>query len=101
MKRFYLVAATVGTIIPWLFFGQFINAEGVNLSLFLASLPVNSVTRGATADLLISILIFWVWAYTDARKRGIRYWWLTIVAGFTVGLSLALPLYLYMREDAA
>lgn len=99
MKRFYLVAAIIGTLIPWFFFGQFISAEGVNLSLFLASLPANSVTSGATADLLISILIFWVWAYTDSRQRGIQYWWLTVVAGFTVGLSLALPLYLYMRED--
>jgi hypothetical protein len=49
---------------------------------------------------LISLLVFWVWSYTDSRARGVRRWWLVIPASFAVGLSLTLPLYLYLREDA-
>lgn len=99
MKRFYLVCAIAGTIVPWLFFASFIRVEGVNLPLFVSSLFPNGAAGGFSADVLISLFVFWVWSYTDSREHDVRRWWLTIVAGFTVGLSLALPLYLYLRED--
>ena len=35
-----------------------------------------------------------------ARTQNIQRWWLVLPASFTVGLSLALPLYLYLRDDA-
>jgi hypothetical protein len=49
-------------------------------------------------DLLLSIKIFWFWSFFDARERGIKRWWLVLLAASFVGLSLALPLYL--REGA-
>jgi hypothetical protein len=36
---------------------------------------------------------------SDARRLGVRRWWLVLPAAFLVGLSLALPLYLYLRHD--
>ncbi len=100
MKRFYALAMVVGTVIPWLYFGDFFASEGLNLSLFVSRALVNNVSSGTTADLLLSILVFWVWSFFDARALGIKRWWLVLPAVFTVGLSLALPLYLYLREDA-
>ncbi|MEM7348941.1 MAG: DUF2834 domain-containing protein, partial [Chloroflexota bacterium] len=44
-------------------------------------------------------VVFWVWAYIDATEKHIKNWWLVFPAGFTVGLSLALPLYLYLRSE--
>lgn len=99
-KPFYLVMAVLGTVIPWAFFASFIAEEGFDIPLFIASLFVNGAAGGFSADVLISIFVFWVWAYADAQRLGIPRWWLTIPAGFSVGLSLALPLYLYLREDA-
>lgn len=99
LKRFYLVSAIIGTIIPWLFFGSFFVSEGVDLPAFVSGLFVNGAAGGFSADVLISILVFWVWSYTDARRNQIRRWWIILPASFTVGLSLALPLYLYLRED--
>lgn len=100
MKRLYILAMVVGTVIPWLYFGDFFASEGLNLSLFVSRALVNNVSSGTTADLLLSILVFWVWSFFDARTLGIKRWWLVLPAVFTVGLSLALPLYLYLREDA-
>ncbi|KXK23738.1 MAG: hypothetical protein UZ15_CFX003000503 [Chloroflexi bacterium OLB15] len=98
LKNFYLVCAIIGTIIPWLFFAHFFRTEGVNLSLFLSSLFANGAAGGFSADVLISILVFWVWSFTDANRHHISRWWLVLPASFLVGLSLALPLYLYLRE---
>ncbi len=98
LKNFYLVCAIIGTIIPWLFFTHFFSTEGVNLPLFLSSLFANGAAGGFSADVLISMLVFWVWSFIDAKRHHISRWWLVLPASFLVGLSLALPLYLYMRE---
>jgi hypothetical protein len=67
--------------------------------LFIQSLFVNGAAGGFAVDVLISILVFWVWSYADARQHQIKNWWVVLPAGFMVGLSLALPLYLYLRSD--
>ncbi|WP_420644228.1 DUF2834 domain-containing protein [Candidatus Leptofilum sp.] len=98
LRLFYLVMAVVGTVLPWLLFGQFFAQEGLNIPLFVQSLFVNGAAGGFSADVLISIVVFLVWATVDAQKNGVSRWWLIFPASFTVGLSLALPLYLYLRE---
>lgn len=99
MKRFYLIAAIIGTIVPWIFFGQFIAASGIDLPLFAQNLFANGPASGFSADVLISATVFLIWSFGDAQKQGVRQWWLLIPATFLVGLSLALPLYLYLRES--
>jgi hypothetical protein len=101
LKTVYLVSAIIGTVIPWAFFASFFAAEGLNIPLFLSSLFVNGPAGGFSADVLISIAVFWVWSFTDARQHQVRRWWVVLPASFLVGLSLALPLYLYLREDRA
>ena len=98
-KHLYLVLATIGTIIPWLFFGSFFALNGLDIPLFLRSLFANGPAAGFSADVLISIVVFWIWATIDARSKQVRYWWLIFPAGFTVGLSLAMPLYFYLRQS--
>lgn len=98
-RMFYLVMAVVGTVVPWIFFAGFIGQSGFNVSLFVQSLFVNGAAGGFSADVLISILVFWVWSYADARQLQVRHRWVVLPAGFTVGLSLALPLYLYLRPQ--
>ena len=97
-KQFYMVLAIIGTVVPWLFFGRFFALNGIDIPLFLRSLFANGPAAGFSADVLISIVVFWVWATIDARSKQIRYWWIIFPAGFTVGLSLAMPLYFYLRH---
>ena len=98
VKNFYLAMAVVGTVVPWLFFGSFFALNGLDIPLFLKSLFVNGAAGGFSADVLITIVIFWVWSWRDATRHRIARWWLVLPASFCVGLSLALPLYLYLRE---
>ncbi|MGW8704437.1 DUF2834 domain-containing protein [Brevundimonas sp. NPDC055814] len=97
-KNFYLAMAVVGTVIPWLFFGSFFGTHGPDIPLFLQSLFANGAAGGFSADALITIVIFWVWSWRDARANKVGRWWLVLPASFFVGLSLALPLYLHLRE---
>ena len=98
-KNIWLVLAVVGTVIPWIFFGRFFALNGLDIPLFIQSLFANGPAAGFSADVLISIVVFWFWATIDGRKHNVRLWWLIFPAGCTVGLSLAMPLYFYLRTE--
>ncbi|MBT8200001.1 MAG: DUF2834 domain-containing protein [Acidimicrobiia bacterium] len=97
MKRIYAGLAVVGAVVPWLFFaGYFADADRLA---FRDALFGSPLMTGFVFDLSISIIVWLIWSYRDARVLGIRTWWLVPAASLTVGLSLALPLYLFLRHD--
>lgn len=98
IRHFYLAMAVIGTVVPWLFFASFFAQHGLDIPLFLQSLFVNGAAGGFSADVLISIFVFWVWSWRDAARHNIAHWWLVLPSSVCVGLSLAMPLYLYLRE---
>lgn len=98
IRNFYMAMAVVGTVVPWMLFGSFFALNGPDIPLFLQSLFANGPAGGFSADVLISILVFWEWSWRDAAKHAVGHWWLVLPASCFVGLSLALPLYLYLRE---
>ncbi len=97
-RWFYLVAAAIGTVVPWAFFGSFLADEGLDLGAFIEALFVNGPAGGFSADVLISATVFWVWSHADARRLGVEGWWRVVPATLLVGLSLAFPLYLFWRQ---
>lgn len=99
-KTFYLIMMIAGTIIPWYFFTGFIAANGAGLGNFIGAMYANGASSGGFSDLLLSTAVFWVWSFVDARKHGVANWWLVVPATLAVGLSLAMPLYLWKRAGA-
>ena len=94
MKNFYLLAAIVGAVVPYIFFIEFFLAEGVDVIVFLQGVFANGAAAGFAADILISSAIFW--SYLIARKEsGV---WKYVVLNLAIGLSCALPYYLYVKE---
>lgn len=101
MKRVYLALAVVGAIAPYIFFIQFFSSEGIQLGGFVSAVFVNGATRGFAADLLVSSLVFWI-AMFHLRGKGkgpnpIPF----ILLNLLIGLSCALPAYLYAREGTS
>ena len=95
MKNVYLSLAILGTVVPYFFFFQHMGAEGMALSGFIADAFANPVASGFAADLLISSLVFWVYMFragADAPRP-----WAFIAMNLLIGLSCALPAYLYWR----
>lgn len=98
MKNVYLLLAIAGAILPYLFFFDFFAASGIDPRAFLAGAFANGAAGGFTADLLISSAVFWV--YLFSRHDGPKPWPF-ILLNVTIGLSCALPAYLYVRERAS
>ncbi len=98
MKKIYLLLSVVGAIVPYLFFFQFIKAEGLNISAFISALFVNGAAGGFSADLLLSSFIFWLFMFQQVKESNGPKPYLFIVLNLIIGLSCALPAYLFARE---
>lgn len=98
MKYLYLVLCVVGTLIPLSFFVPFLTRYGMDFGQFMQQIWANDISRFFAADLIIACIVAWCMMAREAQRRNIRYWWVAMAATFVVGLSLALPLFLFMRE---
>jgi hypothetical protein len=49
-------------------------------------------------DVIVSALVLWAFIFSEGRRRGMRHLGVYVAATLTVGVSLALPLFLYVRE---
>jgi len=56
---------------------------------------------GFASDLLLTSFVSWLWSLHDARKIKITSWWAIPVLNLLIGLSAALPFYMYLRYDKA
>lgn len=100
MKTVYLLLAIVGAVVPYYFFVQHMSLAGFGLQDFMAASFANPVASGFTSDLLISSFIFWI-AMFQRRKSGKGPGpLLFILLNLLIGLSCALPAYLYAIEKA-
>ena len=94
MRNLYLLLAIVGAIVPWYFFLQFLGGDQpAGLADFIPALFVNGAAGGFTADLLISSFVFWIWMWSRMDKGPNMA--IFIALNLTIGLSCALPAYLY------
>lgn len=93
MKNIYLSAAIVGTVIPYYFFIQQIDAAGLDLVGFLSLGFANPVAAGFSADLFIASFVFWAYMFTAGDRAPKP--WVFIAMNLLIGLSCALPAYLY------
>ncbi len=96
MKIVYLTATIIGAVLPYAFFIEHISTSGLFLDVFFAQGFANPVAAGFTTDLLISSAVFWIYMFT-AGKNAPRPW-AFVAINLLIGLSCALPAYLFWRE---
>ena len=97
-KNIYLILALIGLILPYHFLFRFLGENGLNVSLLIAQLFANEISTFFAVDLVISIVVFWFYVQAEAEKLRMKNVWLYILASVTIGLSFALPLFLYFRK---
>lgn len=49
-------------------------------------------------DVIVSSVVLWVLVAIEGRRAAMRHLWAPVAANLVVGVSLGLPLFLYMRE---
>ena len=98
LKTIYLMLCALGIILPYWQFIPWVAANGLHIPLLVRELFANRVSAFFGVDVLISSVVLLVFMRAEGTRLGIRRRWLPVLALITVGVSLALPLFLYMRE---
>ena len=97
-KTIYLILTIVGLVLPYYFVFKFYTANEMSTSAALAQLVSTDWGALFVADLLVSVFAAWFFIYNEAKRLNMKYWWTFLIATMLVGLSFALPLFLYYRE---
>jgi hypothetical protein len=97
-KTMYLVMCVVGLVLPYWQFVPWVAAHGLNLRLFVEQMFANRISGFFVLDVLVSAVVLFMCIGVEAKRLGEGGWWLPRVAILLVGVSLGLPLFLYMRE---
>jgi hypothetical protein len=103
-RHLYLGLCVLGTVLPYAAFAPFLRQHGLDLRELVVQLFATPVSSFFALDVIVSALVLWVFVASDGRREGTRPLWAPVVASLTVGVSLGLPLFLYLREarrDAA
>jgi len=100
LKTIYLVLCVLGLVLPYWQFVPWVLANGLNMPLFLRQLFANRVGAFFGMDVLVSAVALLVFTRRESSRLGVHGRWLPLIAVLTVGVSLGLPLFLYLRELA-
>jgi hypothetical protein len=94
----YLLLCLLGTLLPYAQFVPWLRANGLDLSLFFHDLFANGVAGFFGLDVFVSTAVLWTFVAVEGRRLGVRHLWAPVVASLVVGVSLGLPLFLYLRQ---
>lgn len=97
-KITYLALCFLGAVLPYWKFLPWLAEHGLNPALFVQELFVNRISAFFAMDVIVSAVVLIRFIRMESSRLGIRRWWLPLVATLTVGVSLGLPMFLYMRE---
>ena len=98
-KSLYLLLCVAGTLLPYSQFIPFLREHGLDLRVFVEQLFSTRIGGFFGLDVVVSALALWAFVRIEGRRAGMKRLWVPMVAVLTVGVSLALPLFLYLREQ--
>jgi hypothetical protein len=97
-KYVYLLLAVLGLILPMSQFIIFLQKYGLNIRYMLELLVANSISRFFVLDLVIASLAFLSFVIIEGSRIKMKFIWIYILSTLGIGLSFALPLFLFARE---
>lgn len=98
IQYLYLLLCILGVVLPYSQLVPFLQAHGLNGRLLVEQLFANRVSGFFGLDVIVSSLVLWVFVFSEGRRRQMKHLWAYVICSLLVGVSLALPLFLYMRE---
>jgi hypothetical protein len=94
----YLLLCVLGTALPCSQLFAFLAEHGFNLPLMIDQLFANRISAFFGLDVIVSSVVLWVFVLTEGPRQQMKHLWVYLACNLAVGVSLGLPLFLYMRE---
>jgi Terpene cyclase DEP1 len=97
-KTFYLLLCLLGFALPSSQFIPWVIEHGLDMRLFIRQLFANRIGGFFGMDVLVSAVALIGFIRSEGARLKIRKLWLPIASVLLIGVSLGLPLFLYLRE---
>ncbi len=94
----YLILCLLGIALPYSQFIPFLLENGLDLEQFFEQLFINRISTFFGMDVVVSSLVLWTFVWSEGSRLKMKNLWLYIASNLLVGASLALPLFLLMRQ---
>ena len=98
LRHLYLLFCVVGTIVPYWKLLPWVMEHGLNLSLLCQELFATRIGAFFGLDVVVSAFVLMLFVLVEGRRVGVSQCWLPIAGTLLVGVSLGLPLFLYLRQ---
>ena len=97
-KTIYLLLCIVGLAAPYAAFIPWLAEHGPNGRLFVQQLFANRISAFFFIDVLVSAIVLLRFEAVESVRLHLRSRWIILLATLLLGVSLGLPLFLYLRE---
>ena len=97
-KHVYLFLCILGTVLPYSQFLLWVSDNGLDVSLLFEQITSSRIAAFGWLDVVVSAVVLFVFMFTDGVERRVERLWLPVVGTLVVGVSLGLPLFLYLVE---
>jgi lipid-A-disaccharide synthase-like uncharacterized protein len=98
LKTVYLLLCFAGLLLPYWQFIPWMAENGLHVRFFMQQLFANRVSGFFAMDVLVSAVVLVVFMRSEGDRVSVPGRWFCLLTLLIVGVSLALPLFLYMRE---
>jgi len=99
LRHLYLVFALIGLLLPYSqFLPWIVEHPGLNMAVFISDLFANRISAFFAMDVIVSAIVLILLIQSEGKRLRMRLLWLPTIGTLIVGVSLGLPLFLYLRE---
>lgn len=98
LKTVFLILCALGALLPLSQFIPWVVENGLDVPLFFQELFSTKIGSFFGMDVMVSAVVLFVFIFTEGKRLEIPNLWLPVFATLSVGVSLGLPLFLYMRQ---
>ena len=98
LKTIYLLLALFGTVIPMSYFISYVMENGFHIYDIFNAAFANDMAACVAWDVILTFIAMVGLVLSEGMRIGLRRKWIYILMGLFVGISLALPAFLYARE---
>jgi hypothetical protein len=100
LRHLYLVFCLLGLLLPYSqFVPWIIEHHALNMPLFMRDLFANRISAFFALDVIVAAIVLLLFIHSEGRRLRVRLLWLPMLGTVFVGVSLGLPLFLYLRQS--
>jgi len=100
IRHHYLGLCVIGMVLPYWQFVPWLLEHGPDLRLFFHELIANRISGFFAMDVIVSAIVLLLFIQSEGKRLRMGLLWLPSIATLIVGVSLGLPLFLYLRQVA-